>query len=66
MIRFVECDNCGARYFVSETDKPVLDGRHFLHRVCDTCFMPMEVKNPFLREEKDERWANGDTCRKEE
>lgn len=55
MIRFVECDNCGDRYFVSETDKPVLDGRHFLHRVCDTCFMPMEVKNPFLREEKDER-----------
>lgn len=40
---FVKCDNCGAEYIVMEDapDEPRL------HRVCDTCFMPMAAKNPF-------------------
>lgn len=37
------CDNCGAKYFVMEDDPDVPR----LHRVCDTCFMPMVVKNCF-------------------
>lgn len=37
------CDNCGAKYFVME-DSP---DEPRLHRVCDTCFMPMVVKNWF-------------------
>lgn len=40
---FVKCDNCGANYFVTEDD-PDLPR---LHRVCDTCFMPMAAKNWF-------------------
>ncbi|MBR2060061.1 MAG: hypothetical protein IKB97_05845 [Bacteroidaceae bacterium] len=39
----VKCDNCGARYFIME-DNPDVPR---LHRVCDTCFMPMVVKNWF-------------------
>ena len=40
---YVKCDNCGANYFVMEDDPDVPR----LHRVCDTCFMPMVVKNWF-------------------
>lgn len=39
----VKCDNCGDNYFVMEDDPDVPR----LHRVCDTCFMPMVVKNWF-------------------
>ena len=39
----VKCDNCGAKYFVMEDDPDVPR----LHRICDTCFMPMVVKNRF-------------------
>ncbi len=39
----VKCDNCGANYYVAEDDPDVPR----LHRVCDTCFMPMVVKNWF-------------------
>lgn len=39
----VFCDNCGAKYFVMEDDPDAPR----LHRVCDTCFMPMVVKNWF-------------------
>ena len=38
-----KCDNCGANYFVMEDDPDVPR----LHRVCDTCLMPMVVKNWF-------------------
>lgn len=39
----VKCDNCGADYYVTENDPDIPR----LHRVCDTCFMPMVVKNWF-------------------
>ena len=39
----VFCDNCGVEYILME-DAPDLPR---LHRVCDTCFMPMVVKNWF-------------------
>jgi len=39
----VKCDNCGAEYICME-DSP---DEPRLHRVCDTCFMPMVVKNWF-------------------
>lgn len=43
------CDNCGAKYIASETEK---NKGPFWHRVCNTCYMPMKVKNPFYKEEK--------------
>lgn len=39
----VFCDNCGARYIAMD-DEPDIPR---LHRVCDTCFMPVAAKNPF-------------------
>ena len=39
----VMCDNCGAYYYITEDDPDIPK----LHRVCDTCFMPMVVKNWF-------------------
>lgn len=47
MYVIVKCDNCGAKYIASETDK---NNGPFWHRVCDTCYMPMKVKNPFYKE----------------
>lgn len=40
---FAKCNTCGVEYIVMEDDpdEPIL------HRVCDTCFMPMVVKNWF-------------------
>ena len=42
---FIEvcCDNCGAKYVVFATDPDVPE----LHRVCDTCFMPMCARNDY-------------------
>lgn len=48
----VECDNCGAKYYVANVDASVINGCTVLHRVCDTCFMPMAVRNPFEKEGK--------------
>lgn len=39
----VFCDNCGARYIATDDDPDIPR----LHRVCDTCFMPIVVKNWF-------------------
>lgn len=39
----VHCDNCGAEYVVFDTDPNIQE----LHRVCDTCFMPMCVRNDY-------------------
>ena len=40
----VECDNCGARYFITRKYAPNIPKTH---RVCNTCFLPMETVNPF-------------------
>jgi hypothetical protein len=45
MHEIVKCDNCGAEYVYFDTDN---NEEPFLHRVCDTCYMTMKVKNPFL------------------
>lgn len=39
----VHCDNCGAEYIVFDTDPNLPE----LHRVCDTCFMQMCVRNDY-------------------
>lgn len=39
----VYCDNCGAKYYVFDTDPDVPE----MHRVCDVCFMPMCVRNDY-------------------
>lgn len=49
MHKIVKCDNCGAEYVAFDTD--INKGR-FWHRACDTCYMPMKVKNPFCKEAK--------------
>ena len=48
-IEIVVCDNCGAKYYTSDDSEWK---SKYMHRVCDTCFMPMEVKNPFYKEDK--------------
>ena len=45
----VICDNCGVEYVASDKDEYK---ELFWHRVCDTCYMPMKVKNPFYKEAK--------------
>lgn len=45
--KIVKCDNCGAEYIAFDTDP--YEGP-YCHRVCDTCYMPMNVKNPFYKE----------------
>jgi len=40
---FEKCNICGVEYIVMEDDPDVPR----LHRVCNTCFMPMVVKNWF-------------------
>jgi formylmethanofuran dehydrogenase subunit E len=45
----VKCDNCGEEYIAFDTDN---NEEPFWHRVCDTCYMPMKVKNPFCSETK--------------
>ena len=49
LYEIVECDNCGAKYVVSDTVK---NKNPFLHSVCNNCYMPMKVKNPIYKEEK--------------
>jgi hypothetical protein len=49
MFEIVKCDNCGAEYVAFDTDN---NEEPFWHRVCDTCYMTMKVKNPFCRETK--------------
>ena len=44
----VLCDNCGAKYFMFEKDAPK---ERTLHAVCRTCYMPMEVKNPWFKDD---------------
>ena len=38
-----KCNICGVKYIVMEDDPD----EPTLHRVCDTCFMPMAAKNSF-------------------
>lgn len=47
----VHCDNCGAEYVVFNDDPKESEK---MHGVCTTCFMPMEVSNPyyFYQQEK--------------
>lgn len=52
MYEIVKCDNCGAEYITFDTDE---NKWPFWHRVCDTCYMPMKVKNPFYKEASDEK-----------
>lgn len=40
----VECDNCGALYYLYDDATPRLP---VLHNVCTECFLPMEIVNPF-------------------
>lgn len=42
--KIVKCDNCGAEYITFDTGE---NKEPFCHRVCDTCYMPMKVENPF-------------------
>lgn len=51
MIAIVECNNCGAKYYLHDDDNtPKLPK---LHRVCDTCFLPMETVNPLYEFQKE-------------
>ena len=46
--RDVTCPNCGTVYAVGYSDVPhSVD----IHRICDTCMMPIEVKNPWNEKE---------------
>lgn len=47
--KIVKCDNCGAEYVAFDTDD---NKGPYYHRVCDTCYMSMNVKNPFYKETK--------------
>ena len=49
MHKIVKCDNCGAEYVAFETSE---NKGLYYHRICDTCYMPMKVKNPFYKETK--------------
>ena len=42
----VECDNCGVNYYLNGDNTPKLPK---LHRVCTTCFLPMETINPLYK-----------------
>lgn len=43
--RDVACPNCGTVYAVGYSDVP--HSVENIHRICDTCMMPIEVKNPW-------------------
>ena len=47
--RDVTCPNCGAVYAVGYSDVPHSVDK--IHRICDTCMMPIEVKNPWNEKE---------------
>ena len=50
MRAIVECDNCGAKYYLHDDNTPKLPK---LHRVCGTCFLPMETVNPLYEFQKE-------------
>lgn len=43
--REVACPNCGTVYGVRDSDVPHRVDK--IHRIFDTCMMPIEVKNPW-------------------
>lgn len=45
-IEVVYCDNCGARYYTKDGDSIFKT----MHGVCSTCFLPMEIQNPFYKD----------------
>ena len=47
--RDVACPNCGTVYVVGYSDVP--HSVEKIHRICDTCMMPIEVKNPWNEKE---------------
>lgn len=47
--RDVTCPNCGTVYGVGYSDVPHCIEK--IHRICDTCMMPIEVKNPWNNKE---------------
>ena len=47
--RDVACPNCGTVYGVGYSDVPHSVDK--IHRICDTCMMPIEVKNPWNEKE---------------
>ena len=47
--RDVACPNCGTVYGVGYSDVP--HSVENIHRICDTCMMPIEVKNPWNEKE---------------
>ena len=47
--RDVSCPNCGTVYGVGYSDVP--HSVENIHRICDTCMMPIEVKNPWNEKE---------------
>ena len=47
--RDVTCPNCGTVYGVGYSDVP--HSVENIHRICDTCMMPIEVKNPWNEKE---------------
>lgn len=49
--RDVACPNCGTVYAVGYSDVP--HSVENIHRICDTCMMPIEVKNPWNNKDLD-------------
>ena len=49
--RDVACPNCGRVYGVGYSDVP--HSAENIHRICDTCMMPIEVKNPWNEKVED-------------
>ena len=49
--RDVTCPNCGTVYAVGYSAVP--HSVEKIHRICDTCMMPIEVKNPWNDKGKD-------------
>ena len=49
--RDVACPNCWTVYAVGYSDVPHCVEN--IHRICDTCMMPIEVKNPWNDKEAD-------------
>lgn len=47
--RDVTCPNCGTVYGVGYSDVP--HSVENIHRICDTCMMPIEVHNPWNEKE---------------
>lgn len=45
-IKDVYCDNCGAPYYTTD-DYSIFKT---MHGVCLTCFLPMEIQNPFYND----------------